>query len=210
MKVYKNSTGIKSLFPQILATGFVVLLIINIINAVKFKDFTNIKYYVMILILFIYVKIILIVNYYRKIYLDEKNIYLERILFRNKIPYYEILEIQKPNIITLKNIITLTPKGENFWEEIDANYLRYYNNNKEYFEDTKEIYVNLLEIKYELNGIENNEKIRPQQSMLVIIFIWLIYLRKYFMEKKLWKEYIETKKILNRYINENKSKPNFA
>jgi hypothetical protein len=210
MKIYKNNTGIKSLFLQIFAIGFVVVLILNIINAVKFKDFSNIKYYVIILVPFIYVVIILIANYYRKIYLDEKNIYLEKILFRNKIPYYEILEIQKPNIITIKKIITLTPKDECFWEEINTNYLRYYNTNKEYFKDTKEIYMNLLEIKYELNRIENNAKIRPRQSLLVIIFIWLIYLRKHFVEKKLWKEYIETKKILNGYINENKSKPKFA
>jgi hypothetical protein len=108
MKVYKNNAGIKLLFSQIFATGFVVLLILNIINAVKFKDFSNIKYYVMILVPFIYVVIILIVNYYGKIYLDDKDIYLERILFRNKIPYYEILEIQKPNIITIKNIIINT------------------------------------------------------------------------------------------------------
>jgi hypothetical protein len=210
MKVYKNNAGIKLLFSQMFATTFVTLLILNIINAVKFKDFVNIKYYVIILVPFIYVVIILFVNYHGKIYLDEKCIYFGRILFRNKIPCYEIIEIQNPNIITIKNIIILTPNDEQFWEEININYLRYYNNNKEYFEDTKEIYMNLLEIKYELNGIENNAKIRPRQSMLVIIFIWLIYLKRYFTEKELWKEYIETKKILNEYINENKSKPNFA
>jgi hypothetical protein len=206
MKVYKNNAGIKIIFSQIIVTIFVILLILNIINDVKVKDYSNIKYYVMILVAFIYVLIVLFVNYHGKIYLDEKNIYLGKILFRNKIPYYEILEIEKPNIITIKNFIMLSPNDEYFWEEINANYLKYYNSNKEYFEDTKEIYINLLEIKYEINRIEKGSKIRPRWSILVIIFIWLIYFR----EKELWKEYIETKKILNEYINENKSKPNFA
>jgi hypothetical protein len=204
MKVYKNNAGINLLFSQISVIIFMVLLILNIINAVKVKDFSNIKYYVMILVPFIYVVIILFVNYYGKIYLDEKNIYLGKILFRTKIPYYEILEIQRPNIITIKNIIMLSPTDEHFWEEINANYLKYYNSNKEYFEETKEIYVNLLEIKYEINRIEKNAKIRPRWSILVIIFIWLIY----FTEKELWKENIEPRKILNEYINKNK--PTFA
>jgi hypothetical protein len=206
MKVYKNNAGIKLLFSQIFVTIFVTLLMLNIINAIKIKDFSNIKYYVMMLVPFIYVLIILFVSYYGRIYLDEKNIYLRKIFFRNKIPYYEILEIQKPNIITIKNIIMLSPKDEHFWGEINTNYLKYYNNNKEYFEETKEIYMNLLEIKYEINRIDKNAKTRPRWSILVIIFIWLIY----FTERELWKENIETKKILNEYINKNKNKPNFA
>jgi hypothetical protein len=206
MKVYKNNAGIKLLFSKIFVTIFIVLLILNIINDVKAKEFSNIKYYVIILVPFIYVLIILFVNYYGKIYLDEKNIYLGKVLFRNKIPYYEILEIQEPNIITIKNIIMLNPDDEHFWEEINTNYLKYYNNNREYFEDTKEIYMNLLEIKYEINRFEKNSKIRPRWSISVIIFIWLIY----FMEKELWKKCIKTRKILNGYINENKNKPSFA
>jgi hypothetical protein len=51
----------------------VVLLILNIINDVKAKDFSNIKYYAMILIPFIYVLIILFVNYHGRIYFDEKK-----------------------------------------------------------------------------------------------------------------------------------------
>jgi hypothetical protein len=206
MKVYKNNVGIKLLFSQIFVTTFVALLILNIMNSIKFKDPSNIKYYVMILVPSIYVLIILFLNYYGKIHLDEKNIHLGKILFMKKIPYYEILEIQKPNIITIKNIIVLNPKVEHFWEEINENYTRYYNSNKKYFEETKEIYINLLEIKYEINRIEKNSKIRPRWSLLVIIFIWIIY----FTEKELWKEYIETRKILDKYIDENKSKPNFA
>jgi hypothetical protein len=50
MKVYKNNAGIKPLFHQAFVAIFAALLMLNIINAVKVKDFSNIKYYVMILI----------------------------------------------------------------------------------------------------------------------------------------------------------------
>ena len=211
MKIYKNNTGIK-IFSQVFIILFIIILIISIINAVRYNDFKNIKYYIIMLIPFICIMMFFSINYYRKIYFNEKYIYLKKIIFRKKICYYEILEIEEPNIITLKNIIKISPEDEYFWEEIKETYLKYYDHNIKYFNETKEIYENLVEIKYELNNekILRNMKIRIRQSIFVVLFIWLIYLKKYLVERELYKEYSETKKTLEKYIEKYKSKPNFA
>jgi hypothetical protein len=211
MKVYKNNVGIK-IFSHIFVIIFIILLIINIIDAVKYSDFKNIKYYILMLIPFIYIIIFFSINYYRKIYITEKSIYLKKIIFKKEICYHEILEIKKPNIITLKKIIKIDIEDEYFWKEIKENYLKYCTHNMEYFNETKEIYENLLEIKHELNKeeIQRDMKIRVRWSIFVVVFIWLMHLKNYIAEKELYKEYTETEKLLRKYIEKYKSKPNFA
>jgi hypothetical protein len=210
MKMYKNGGKIKMALSLAFVIFMIIVIIINIIDEVKYKYFVNIKYYIIVLIPLIYVMIYLSINYCGKIYFDEKHIYLEKILFKKKIGYFEILEINKPNIITLEGIVELYPTNEYFWEELNKYYLNYYNSNIEYFNETKELYINLLEIKYELNEKTRNTKIAPRWSLLVPLFIWILFLNNYFTKKELYEEYTETKNILSEYIEKNGSKPNFA
>ncbi|WP_010256867.1 hypothetical protein [Treponema primitia] len=211
MKMYKNDGGIKTLFSLAFVTLLIIVFIISIIDGVKHNDVVNIKYYIIVLVPLIYVMIYIFINYYGKIYLSEKNIYLEKIIFKRKIWYYEILEINEPNIITLKSIITLYPKDEYFWKEFNEYYLNYYSKNKEYFNETKELYTNLLEIKYELNEeIKQNTKIAPRRSLLAPLFIWLFFLNHYFKEREIYNEYSETKNMVNEHIKKYKNKPNFV
>jgi hypothetical protein len=211
MKIYKNTNNIGMFFSLIFVIFIIIVLIINVVDEIKYKDFVNIKYYIIILIILIYAMICLFTNYYGKIYITEKNFYLKGIIFKKKICYYEILEINKPNIITLNKIIILYPRDEHFFYELNKNYLNYYYNNIEYFNEVKELYANLLKIKHELNEkIKQNTKIRPRLSLLVPLYIWIFFLIFYFAEKKLYTKYSETKKILKKHIEKYKSKPNFA
>lgn len=212
MKRYKNDAEIKIVFSQIFVALFAILLIINIANEIRHNDFKNIKYYIMILVPCVYVIIFLSMNYYRKIFFNEKSIFLKKIISKKKINYYEILEINKPNIVTVNRIIKLYPYDEYFWEEIKEKYLQYYENNIEYFNETKDIYAELLEIKYEINNEEmlRNMKIRVRQSIFVAVFIWIIYLGNYLSKKELYKEYAKIKSKLKKYIDRNRKKPGFA
>jgi hypothetical protein len=196
MKTYKNRDGIKILFPQAFVMLFLAILIINIIDELKYKEFGNIKYYLMMLIPFAYVMIYFFMNYYGKIYLAEKNIYIGKLLYKKKIRYCEILEINRPNIITLKNIIKLYPDDECFWEELNKNYVNYCNSNIEYFSETKELYANLLEMQYGLRGYEINRGMKRGPggiTILNVLFIWIFFLYRYLAKRKLHFEYSKAK-----------------
>lgn len=211
-RVYKNTVEIKSIVLFLFSLFAVIILLMNIVDGIKSNNFVNIRYYTIVLIPLIYVTVFLSINHVYCVVLYENRISIKKLMPR-KIYFYEILEINEPNVISLEYNVKLFPEKDSiFWNELNIAYSEYKERNIEYFDKTIDDYKTLLEISEELNIEKDarNVRIHPHWSLLAVFFIWFFYLSNYLQKRETYKEYNEYRDKLKEIIGEYKSRPGFA
>jgi len=214
MKIYKNRNF--NIFSIIFAVFIFFVLLINIVNDIKYLEFENIKYYLLIIVPLLIFSFIWYKNIYMKIIIDKSIIYLNKLFYRKKIPLYDILKIDEPYIMTTDEIIFLHPKDINFWKELKECHCNYYKLNLQYFNETIDIYNNLISIMLELNKdkliyIKKNRR-TGNGFGAVVYFVCVLLKNMYnYITKYSLRENINNEKLrLRKYIADNIDKSNFA
>jgi hypothetical protein len=214
MKKYRNYTsGIGSIFSILFSFFMVIALLAAMIDEVKSNEYKFIKYYLITIIPIIFLLISFLNKYYGKIILDKNKLYINRIFYKQSIPFYNIVEIEEPYIMTIDKIIFLFPEYKEFWIELKILYFEYCKINESYFYKTDDMYEKLFAIMLELNEEElegNEEHIIRRLPIYIVYFILLKKLINFSNEHSLYYDYYKYRSEIKKCIKEYKNKPNFA
>ncbi|GHT98839.1 hypothetical protein FACS1894142_5700 [Spirochaetia bacterium] len=145
--------------------------------------------------------------------MDKNKIHINKIFYKLCIPYYNIIEIEEPYIMTMSKVIFLYPEDKIFWIELKNLYGEYYNINEDYFCKTDNLYEKLFAIKLELNEEmfeEHDGHIIKRVPIYIAYFIMLKNLLNFCKNYSLYDDYSKIKDEINKCIKEYKGKPNFA
>jgi hypothetical protein len=214
MKIYRNNTKSPgNAFAVVFSIFTTVVVLLCVINEIKYNEYKFTILYLIIIAPVIFFIISFHKNYYGKIKLDKNKFYINKIFYNQRLLFYNIIKIEEPYIMTIDEIIFLFPEEKKFWIELNKAYYNYRNVNKKYFCKADDIYKKLFSIMMELNEEKFGEKKRHAAKRLpifIVYFVWLKYLIKFIRKHSLYNDYFDSKKELKKYINEYKSKPNFA
>jgi hypothetical protein len=177
MKTYKNYTsGIGNIFSILFSVFVAVVLLLGIIDEIKLNEYKFMKYYIITIIPIIFIIISLYNKFHGKITLDKNKLYIDKILYKQCIPFYNIIKIEEPYIMTIDKIIFLFPDDKEFWIELNKLYIEYCKINENYFSKTDGFYENLFTIMLELNEEElerNKNHIIKRMPIYIVYFIFL-------------------------------------
>jgi hypothetical protein len=213
MKIYKNYTsGIGNVFMLLFLIFIAVILLLNIIDEIKINEYKSIKWYLITIVPIIFLVGGLFDKYYGKIILDKHKLYVNKIFCKVCIPFYNILTIEEPYIMTINKVIYLLPEEKSFWTEINRIYIEYCNINDDYFRKTDDIYEELYAIMFELNEEEfrGNENHVIQRLPVYVAYFVLLKNLINIIKKYLFSDYFKNRKELKKYIEKYKGKPNFV
>ncbi|MDR0387750.1 MAG: hypothetical protein LBH57_06900 [Treponema sp.] len=214
MKTYKNYTlGIGSIFLQLFLIFIAVTLLLNIIDGIKIHEYKLIKWYLITIIPVIFLIGSYFDRYYGKIILDKNKLYINKIFYNLHIPFYDVLVIQEPYIMTINKVIYLFPEDKKFWTELNELYLEYCSINDEYFGKTDDIYEKLFVIMLELNEekfVENTGRVIRRLPIYAVYFIFLKGLINFIKKYVFYNDYFKIMKDLKGYIKEYKSNSGFS
>jgi quinol-cytochrome oxidoreductase complex cytochrome b subunit len=211
MKIYRNnSVKIGNIISSAIFSLFIVIIfILNASNEIKENNFENIKYYLLIIIPVLYITIYLCINYIGYISIYENKMCIKKLFKKQIIPFYSILKINAPYIVTMNKIMYFSPDEKSFWNDFNKKYYEYYNRNIIYFNSIKEISERIISIITEINESYYFERpIRP--SIFIVFFLWFNKIIKFIGKYSLYKNHYKYIIKLNREITKNKNKPNFV
>jgi hypothetical protein len=180
---------------------------------IKTNEYKLIKWYLITIVPIIFLIGSCFNKYYGKIILDKNKLSIKKIFYNLHIPFYNILVIEEPYVMTINKVIYLFPEDKNFWIELNRVYLEYCNINEEYFDKTDDIYEKLFAIMFELNEEEfkeNNNHVIKRLPIYAVYFIFVKGLINFIRKSIFYNDYFKNRKELKGYIKEYKDKPNFA
>jgi hypothetical protein len=213
MRIYKNyASSIGNIFMLLFLIFIAVILLLNIIDEIKINEYKSIKWYLITIVPVIFLAGGLFNKYYGKIILDKHKLYVNKILYKVCIPFYKILTIDEPYIMTINKVIYLLPEDKSFWIELNRIYIEYCNNNDDYFRETYDIYEELYEIMLELNEEEFRENENHEIRRLPVYAAYFVMVKDIIniIKKYLFHDYYKNRKKLKGYIKTYKGKPNFV
>jgi hypothetical protein len=214
MKIYKNYTsGIGSIFSILFSIFVAAVLLLCIIDGVRSNEYRWIKYYLITIVPIIFLIVSFFRKYYGKIILDKNKLYINKIFYNQCIPFYNIVEIEEPYIMTINKVLFLFPADKIFWIELKELYEKYCKINKDYFYKTDDLYEKLFAIMLKLNEEEfggNKNHIIQRLPVYIVYFIFLKRIINFSKNHSLYNDYVRNKREIKKYIREYKDKPNFA
>jgi hypothetical protein len=177
MKTYKNYTsGTGSIFSLLFSILITAVLLLCIIDGVKTNEYKWIKYYLITIVPMIFLIISFFKKFYGGIILNKDRLYINKIFYNQYIPFYNIVKIEEPYIMTINEIIFLFPENKEFWIELNRLYMGYCKINVGYFCKTDNVYGNLFSIMLELNEKDikgNKNHIIKRLPIYIVYYIFL-------------------------------------
>jgi hypothetical protein len=214
MKIYKNYTsGTGSIFSILFSFFIAVVILLCIIDEVRLNEYRWITYYLITIIPIVFLIVSIFRNFYGKIILNQNRLYINKIFYNEYIPFYNIVEIEKPYIMTINKIIFLFPEDNEFWIELNRVYIEHCKINENYYCKTDDLYEKLFAIMLELNEEEfgkNKNHIIQRLPIYIIYFIFFKKMINFSKKYSLYSDYFNNKRELKKYIREYKNKPNFS